>query len=85
MFFLAKPKCIFSIACDVVSSNKACENNGDGRDESADGNLIACIRSQIAKGNQYAVWWKRRCYGTNTCNSPTDLPGTINYCRHIFI
>ena len=74
----------FSVGCNnvqptVFSTDVACENNVGGRDTGADGNLKACISSQIEKGNRFAVWWQNKCYGTNTCTKPYNLVGTVNY------
>ena len=63
----------------VYKVDEACEENGGGRDINSDGNLNACIQSNLKKGNRFVVWYKEQCWGSNVCNSLYGLSGTISY------
>ena len=70
----------FSGSCySVYKVGEACESSSNGRDVNSDGNLNACIQYNLAKGNQFVVWYKEKCYGSNVCNSPSVLSGSISY------
>merc|ERR1712038_502593 len=61
------------------STGDACEDNGQGRDKSCDGDLDCCKSSIIAKGLQFVVWWSNMCYGSLTCDAAYTLSGSVNY------
>ena len=63
----------------IYSNNEACENNEVGWYRAADGDVNACIRHQIDNGRSFAVYWRGKCYGSSTCNSPYHLSGAVNY------
>ena len=64
----------------VHGTDVCCDGNNKGRDASADGNLQACIDSQILSGFRFLVWLNyRECWGSETCNKPYPCQNTINY------
>ena len=76
---------VYNIFPDICSTytvykvDKACESNGDGRSYNSDGSLNACIQYNMEKGNRFVVWYDEECYGSNVCNRPYELSGTISY------
>merc|ERR1712038_1606605 len=66
----------------VHSEDVACENNGQGRDPSCDGDLDCCKSSILRKGFSYVVWWREMCFGSDSCNNPHELTGARNYVNN---